>query len=114
MSTSDSQTGRSAYLSSWRPIKSGSSASTVPMPWSCLYEAVAAAQERVIGADHPDTLITRHGLAAAYEAAGRTADALTEYERVAARFEAVMGPEQTLTKRARADLERARRSLQRR
>ena len=77
-----------------------------------LYEVVAAAQERVIGADHPDTLITRHGLAAAYEAAGRTADALAEYERVAARFEVVMGSEQTLTKTAGADLERARRSLQ--
>jgi hypothetical protein len=45
---------------------------------------------------------------------GRTADALAEYEWVANRFEAVMGPEQTLTKTARDDLERARRSHQQR
>ncbi|MEU8397349.1 tetratricopeptide repeat protein [Nonomuraea sp. NPDC048892] len=76
-----------------------------------MYEVVTTAQERVIGADHPDTLITLHGLAAAYEAAGRADDALAGYERVAARFEAVMGPEQTLTKTAKADLERVRRSL---
>lgn len=75
-----------------------------------LYEHVAAEQARLLGADHPDTLITRHGLAAAYEAAGRTADALAEYAWVVSRFETVMGHEQTLTKAARDDLERARRS----
>ncbi|MEV4069272.1 hypothetical protein [Nonomuraea fuscirosea] len=57
------------------------------------------------------TLITLHGAAAAYEAAGRSGDALTGYERVAARFEAVMGPEQTLTKTTKADLERVRHNL---
>ena len=50
----------------------------------------------------------------AAEAAGRTADALAEYEWVANRFEAIMGPEQKLTKSARDDLERARRTLQQR
>jgi hypothetical protein len=79
-----------------------------------MYEHVAERQARVLGADHPDTLITRHGLAAAYEAVGRTADALAEYEWVANRLEAVTGPEQTLTKTARDDLERARRSHQQR
>lgn len=49
-----------------------------------IYEEVANVQARVLGTDHPDTLITRHGLAAAYEAAG--------YEWVTNRFEAVMGP----------------------
>ncbi|MCP2358196.1 hypothetical protein HD597_005216 [Nonomuraea thailandensis] len=68
----------------------------------------------MLGADHPDTLITRHGLAAAYEAAGRTEDALTEYEQVANRLEAVMGPEQKLTRTARDDLERASRTLRQR
>lgn len=55
--------------------------------------------------------LARHGLAAAYEAAGRTAEALAAYEEVAARFEAVMGPEQTLTRTARADVERVRGQL---
>ena len=57
-----------------------------------MYEHVAEGQARVLSADHPDTLITRHGLAAAYEAVGRIAVALAEYEWVANRFEAVMGP----------------------
>ncbi|MEV0390526.1 tetratricopeptide repeat protein [Nonomuraea sp. NPDC050643] len=78
------------------------------------YERVAERQAAVLGADHPDTLITRHGLAAAYEAAGRSADALAEYAWVANRFEVVMGPEQKLTKSARDDLERARRTFQQR
>ncbi|GAA1262335.1 hypothetical protein GCM10009609_26670 [Pseudonocardia aurantiaca] len=79
-------------------------------------EAVVTGREKFLGAEHPDTLTALHNLAhaAAYEAAGRTADAVAEYEWVANRFEAVMGPEQTLTKTARDNLERARRSLQRR
>ncbi|AQZ65759.1 Putative ATP/GTP-binding protein [[Actinomadura] parvosata subsp. kistnae] len=84
----------------------GRAAEAVP-----LYEHVAEQQTRVLGADHPDTLITRHGLAAAYEAVGRIADAVNTFAWVTYRFEAVMGPEQLLTRTARADLERARRSL---
>jgi len=41
-----------------------------------LYEQTVADQERVLGADHPDTLITRNNLASAYRAAGRTAEAI--------------------------------------
>jgi Tetratricopeptide repeat len=42
-----------------------------------LHEQTLADRERVLGADHPDTLATRHHLAAAYRAAGRTAEAIT-------------------------------------
>jgi hypothetical protein len=34
----------------------------------------------VLGADHPDTLATRNNLAAVYEEAGRTAEAITLHE----------------------------------
>jgi Tetratricopeptide repeat len=33
--------------------------------------------ERVLGADHPDTLATRNNIAAAYQDAGRTAEAIS-------------------------------------
>ena len=36
--------------------------------------------ERVLGADHPDTLATRNNLALAYQVAGRTAEAITLHE----------------------------------
>jgi enhancing lycopene biosynthesis protein 2 len=40
-------------------------------------EPLLADQERVLGADHPDTLTTRNNLANAYQEAGRTAEAIT-------------------------------------
>jgi len=42
-----------------------------------LHEQTLADYERVLGADHPDTLKTRNNLANAYEVAGRTAEAIT-------------------------------------
>ncbi|HJY55040.1 MAG TPA: tetratricopeptide repeat protein, partial [Streptosporangiaceae bacterium] len=40
-----------------------------------LETARAAELERVLGPDHPDTINARNNLAAAYQAAGRAADA---------------------------------------
>ena len=39
-------------------------------------EPLLADQERVLGADHPDTLATRNELAEAYQGAGRMAEAI--------------------------------------
>jgi len=45
-----------------------------------LHEQNLADRERVLGADHPDTLTTRNNLAIAYRAASRTAEAITLHE----------------------------------
>ena len=47
--------------------------------------------ERVLGADYPDTLATRGNLAVAYQAAGRTAEAITLHEQNLADRERVPG-----------------------
>jgi hypothetical protein len=41
-----------------------------------LFEQTLADRERVLGADHPETLATRNNLAAAHRAAGHTARAI--------------------------------------
>ena len=56
-----------------------------------LYQQVLADRERVLGADHPNTLATRDNLAGAYRGAGRTAEAITLYEQVLAGRERVLG-----------------------
>ena len=45
-----------------------------------LLEQNLADRERALGADHHDTLATRDNLAAAYQDAGRTAQAITLHE----------------------------------
>jgi hypothetical protein len=44
-----------------------------------LFEQNLADRERVRGADHPVTLASRNRLAAAYQAAGRTAEAIARH-----------------------------------
>jgi hypothetical protein len=48
--------------------------------------------ERVLGPDHPDTLNARDSLAAAYQAAGRVADAIPLFEYVLVARQRVLGP----------------------
>ena len=57
--------------------------------------------ERVLGADHPDTLSSRNNLAGAYQEAGRVEEAIPLYERTLADAERVLGADhpQTLTSR---------------
>jgi tetratricopeptide (TPR) repeat protein len=57
--------------------------------------------ERLLGPDHPDTLTSRNNLAAAYQAAGRTAEAIALYERTLDDCERLLGPDHpnTLTSR---------------
>ena len=66
-----------------------------------MHEQNLADMERVLGADHPDTLATRNNLAAAYRAAGRTAEAIPLHERTLADRERVLGPDHPDTLRTR-------------
>ena len=45
----------------------------------------------MLGADYPDTLATRDNLATAYQAAGRTAEAIILHEQTLADVERVLG-----------------------
>jgi tetratricopeptide (TPR) repeat protein len=67
-----------------------------------LAEPLLADQERVLGADHPDALTTRHRLAEAYNWAGRTAEAITLLEQTVADQARVLGADhpETLTSRS--------------
>ena len=69
-----------------------------------MYEQNLAARERVLGADHPDTLATRDNLATAYRAAGRTAEAITTYEQNLAARERVLGADHPDTLATRDNL----------
>jgi hypothetical protein len=55
-------------------------------------EPLSAELERVLGPDHPDTLNARNSLAAAYQAAGRAADAIPLFEHTLVARERVLGP----------------------
>ena len=70
-------------------------------------EQTLADQERVLGADHPDTLLTRSNLANAYPDAGRTAEAITLYEQNLADQERVLGADHPDTLQARNNLANA-------
>jgi tetratricopeptide (TPR) repeat protein len=64
-------------------------------------ESLLADEERVLGAEHPDTLTSRNDLAIAHRDAGHTAEAITLLEEVLAVEERVLGVEHrdTLTSR---------------
>ena len=60
--------------------------------------------ERLLGADHPDTLASRNNLALAYQAAGRTAKAIPLLERALADCKQVLGADQPTTVIVRRNL----------
>jgi Tetratricopeptide repeat/NB-ARC domain len=64
--------------------------------------------ERVLGADHPQTLTSRNNLAGAYQSAGRLEEAIRLYERTLADAERVLGADHPDTLTSRNNLERAR------
>ena len=70
-------------------------------------EPLLADEERVLGADHPDTLTTRGNLAAAYRAAGRKAEATTLLEQNLADLERVLGADHPATLSTRNTLANA-------
>jgi tetratricopeptide (TPR) repeat protein len=70
-------------------------------------EPLTADLERLLGASHPDTLNARDSLAAAYEDAGRVADAIRLFEQILVERERLLGPDDPDTMRSRSDLARA-------
>ena len=74
-------------------------------------EPLLADEERVLGADHPDTLITRHNLASAYRDAGRSAEAITMHEQTLAARERVLGVDHPDTLHTRNNLANAYRTV---
>ena len=66
-----------------------------------LHEQTLADRQRVLGADHPDTLTSRNNLAGAYQEAGRLEQAIRLYEQTLADSERVLGADHpdTLTSR---------------
>ena len=69
-----------------------------------LYEQVLADRMRVLGPDHPDTLITRNNLAGAYKDVGRFGEAIELYKRVLADQERILAPDHPDTLTARNNL----------
>src|ERR1035437_2959429 len=55
--------------------------------------AVLVACERILGPDHPDTLISRSNLAAAYDSAGQPDKAIPLHEETLAAHERILGPD---------------------
>src|SRR5439155_1162517 len=58
-----------------------------------LREETFAVQQRKLGPDHPDTLMSMNNLGNSYTALGRHADALRLYEGTLARRKAKLGPD---------------------
>ena len=69
-----------------------------------IYEPLLADRERILGAEHPDTLSTRHNLAFAYQAAGRVAEAIAIFEPLLADSERILGAEHPDTLATRHNL----------
>ena len=69
-----------------------------------LYEETCAGYERVLGADHRDTLARYANLAHAYYAVGRLGDATTLLRDTVARCERVLPPGDPLTQTVRESL----------
>ena len=79
-----------------------SHASDLGLPYEALTLDVAVdALERLLGPDHPDTLVSRHNLAGAYQKAGRLTEAIALYEQVLTDHTRVLGQDHphTLTSR---------------
>ncbi len=66
--------------------------------------AVLAAQQQVLGPDHPDTLVTRYRVAYAVGELGNHAAALAEYREVLAAQQQVLGPDHQHTLVTRQDI----------
>jgi len=67
-------------------------------------EQLLADQERVLGADHPDTLTSRNNLANAYHDAGRAAEAITLHEQTLAARERILRADHPDTLQSRNNL----------
>jgi tetratricopeptide (TPR) repeat protein len=70
-------------------------------------EPLIAELEPLLGASHPDMQNARNSLAAAYEDAGRVADAIPLFQQTLAARERLLGPDDPDSMRSRNDLARA-------
>jgi tetratricopeptide (TPR) repeat protein len=81
------------------------------MPQAIVFgERLISSLERVLGPDHPDTMNARNGLAAAYHAAGRTADAIPLVQQALAARERLLGADHPSTLASRNNLASAYRA----
>jgi tetratricopeptide (TPR) repeat protein len=78
-----------------------------------LLEANVADYERLLGPDHPNTLMSRNNLAAAYWAAERTTDAIPPLEANLADYERLLGPDHPNTLMSRNNLAEIYRAAER-
>ena len=70
-----------------------------------------AEREKLLGPDHPKTLITRSNLAAAYHSAGHFGEAIDAWEELLLDCQRVLGLEHPLTKLVQKNLEAAKRKM---
>jgi hypothetical protein len=75
---------------------------------TALLERPLADRERILGPSHPDTLTSRHNLAAVHSENGRTAEAIPLFERTLTDREQVLGPGHPHTVQTRGSLRRSR------
>jgi hypothetical protein len=78
-----------------------------------MYEPLLVDRERVLGADHPDTLATRYKLALTYQDAERVDNAIAIYEPLLADSERILGPQHACTLATRDNLAAHMRQLER-
>jgi tetratricopeptide (TPR) repeat protein len=71
------------------------------------WKTMVATSTRLLGADHANAVVARDRLAAAYEAAGKSADAVSVFQTALAEREQNQGPEHPETLAARAHLAHA-------
>ncbi|HEY2277706.1 MAG TPA: tetratricopeptide repeat protein, partial [Streptosporangiaceae bacterium] len=71
------------------------------------WKSMVATSTRLLGADHANAVVARDRLAAAYEAAGKSADAVAVFQTALAEREQNQGPEHAETIAARAHLAHA-------
>jgi hypothetical protein len=92
-------------LGSWNNLAMSHLTAGRPAKAIPLYKRTLADCERVLGADHPNTLRSRNNLAMSYQAAGRTAEAIPLLERTLADCERVLGADHPDTRAARENLD---------
>jgi tetratricopeptide (TPR) repeat protein len=67
-------------------------------------EPLIADLERVLGPDHPETLNARNSVAAAYQAAGRSAEGIALFERILVSRQRLLGPDHPDTMTSQSNL----------
>ncbi len=87
----------------WATVLLGNLADS-PAQAIAIGEQLLADQERLLGADHPDTLTARNNLATAYQTVRRTSEAITLDEQTLAARERILGPDHPDTLKSRSNL----------